>query len=184
MARAAGARKRQQAVQEDKLLNLIDQAATIRRYEALLRKVGKGTLDVPAFIKEVALDAALKVAHIMHTSNDEKVQLSAATDLLDRAGHGKTTKHQFQGGVTITHDASRMELVNMILTSARRAGIKTKEGREVLLEARNQDVAPEASPPSAEEFVDVVAEHLDDKATPEGAPVSLGGRGRKDTDEP
>lgn len=160
----SGSRKHKASQIESRTLNLIERADTIRRYEALIKKISKGGLDVPAFLKEVSMDAALQVVHLMHNSVDEKVQLAAATDLLDRAGHGKTTKHQHNGLVTIDHQASKMELINLILSSAKRAGIKTKEETGALLEARGPaiDVTP-----TGRDVVSAVDAALADPLTPE-----------------
>jgi hypothetical protein len=178
MARKHGvgaSRKRQASGQESKLLNLIEQADTIKRYHGTLEKIAKGSLEVPGFIKEVSMNAALTVAHIMHTSTDEKVQLAAATDLLDRAGYNKSTKVQVGGTITVDHDASKMELINLILSSARRAGIKTAEEKEALLEARRTGVVREtAATMEPGTFVDVVAEALDEQAKDPLTPESLG----------
>lgn len=162
--RNGGSRKRQATGAESRLIKLIDQADTIKRYDTLLRKISKGTLDVPAFLKEVSMDAALQVVHLMHSSTDEKVQLAAATDLLDRAGHGKTTKHQHGGIVTVDHQASKMELINLILSSARRAGIETKEEVGGQLEARPETI--DVTPP-AEKVAAVIDEALSEPTTPE-----------------
>lgn len=162
--RDGGSRKRQATGSENRLIRLIEQADTIKRYEVLMRKISKGTLDVPAFLKEVSMDAALQVVHLMHSSNDEKVQLAAATDLLDRAGHGKTTKHQHGGVVTVDHQASKMELINLILSSARRAGIETKDEGGSQLEARPETI--DVTPP-AEKVATIIDEALSEPTSPE-----------------
>lgn len=112
------------------------------------------------------MDAALQVVHLMHSATDDKIKLAAATDILDRAGHGKTTKHQHGGVVTVDHQASKMELINLILSSARRAGIKTKDGGGQALEARPAGEAVVDVTPT-QDVVAVVDEALKDPLTPE-----------------
>jgi hypothetical protein len=154
--RTAASAARQASGQAGQLLKLIDQKDTIKRYAELLEKVSRGTLDTPGFIKQISMDAALRVAHIMHTSPDEKVQLSAATEILDRAGVGRTTKVQVGGGLTVDHDTSKMELINLILSSAAKHGLKVKAESGPLLQAR-QVGAVDMEPG---DFVDAVVEEV------------------------
>lgn len=176
MARHDGGMKHRASNSEDRLIKLIDIADTLRRYDTLIKKVSKGSLDVPAFLKEVAMDAALQVVHLMNTSVDDKTRLAAATDVLDRAGHGKTTKHQHSGGITVDHQASKMELINMILSSAKRAGIKTKEETGTLMQARGGetiDVTPKQD----------VAAAVDAALADPLTPASLSDTGKGEDDE-
>lgn len=67
----------------------------------------------------------------MNSGENDKVRLEAAKDILDRAGYGKTHKVAIAGSINVDHDTSKMELVNLILSSARRAGIKVKDDAPV-----------------------------------------------------
>lgn len=124
-----GARKK-----ESYLIDLIDKADTIERYEKLINKLNEGTLDTPGFLKALAPQAALELVHIMTNGENEKTRLDAAKDLLDRAGHGKTQKVAV-GHVHVDHTTSKRELINMVLSAARKAGINTVR--------KDDDEAPE-----------------------------------------
>jgi hypothetical protein len=115
------------ALRQSRLIQLIESKDTIQRYEKLVERIAKGTLDVPGFIKEVSLDAAVQVADMMYSGENDKVRLEAAKDILDRAGYNKTAKIAIAGHLNVDHDTSKLELVNLILSSARRAGLKVKD---------------------------------------------------------
>lgn len=165
----AGSRAKSAAAAHGTLLKLIDQKDTIYRYKELLQKISKGTLDTPGFIKAVAMDAALTAAHIMHTSTDEKVQLQAAQDILDRAGVGKTSKLHVGGQIHVDHDTAKNELISLILSSAARAGFKTSGGHGAMLEARKVG-AVEMHPG---DFVEAVAEEVKAKTFEDEDPKVL-----------
>lgn len=116
--------------QEDYLHRLIDKADMIRRYSKFIKNMNTGTLEVPGFLKAVSQDAAFTVAQIMIDGDSDKVRLEAAKDILDRSGHTKTTKVSIAGQVNVDHDTSRLELINIIMSSVKKVGIKTKQDEE------------------------------------------------------
>lgn len=130
-------------MQTERMLDAVDQLDTIKRYEALCQKIGEGTLDVPGFIKSISHDAAMKIATLMLTAEQEKVQLEAAKDILDRAGYNKTNKFAV-ASVTIDHQTSKAELINLIMSSAKRAGITPKDKPAVEVEEINVTPKPNA----------------------------------------
>jgi len=146
--------------QEDRLIALIEAKGTIERYEKHLKRMQKGTLDVTGFMKMAALDASIQLADLMFYGDSDKVRLEAAKEILDRAGYGKTQKVSVSGSVHVDHDTSKLELVNLILASAKKAGIKVKEEEPVFLTS-----------PAAQETIDVTpADTVEIKAKPpEGA---------------
>jgi hypothetical protein len=157
----ADSKARSASLQEDRLIQLIEAKGTIKRYMAVTDKIADGTLGVPDFFKKAALDAAIVLADIMLYGENDKVKLEAARDILDRAGHGKTQKVAVSGHMTVDHDTSKLELMNLILASARRAGIKVKDDTQLLEDrpaGQTIDVAAEEP-----EEVEIAAE------PPEGA---------------
>ena len=122
--------------QEDRLIRLIEAKKTIERYGALLERIEKGSMDVTGFFKAVSPDAALMLTDLMHSGESDKVRLEATKEVLDRGGFGKTQKIQVHGQLGVDHDTSKMELINMILSSARRAKLPVKESAEALPEKR------------------------------------------------
>lgn len=130
---------------EDRLISLIEAKDTILRYESLVKKIADGAKGIPDFFKAAALDAAIVTTDIMLTGENDKVRLEAAKDVLDRAGHGKTQKVSVSGSVQVDHDTSKLELMNMILASARKAGIKVRDDAP-LLEARPADQVIDVTP--------------------------------------
>lgn len=113
--------------QEDRLIALIEGADQIRRYEKILAKVADGEAGIPDLYKAAAADAFIVTVDIMHAGDSDKVRLEAAKDVLDRAGHGKTHKVQVGGQIHVDHDTSKLELINLIVSSAKRAGLPVKD---------------------------------------------------------
>lgn len=120
--------KERASMREEAYLDLIDRKDSIEKYQDHLRKMSEGTLEVPGFFRAVAADAAMEIVHISQAGESEKIRLDASKDILDRAGYGKTQKVEVAGRVD--HNTSKMELINIILTSARKVGLK-KEVKEV-----------------------------------------------------
>jgi len=111
---------------ESWLLNAIEKADTIRKFRKQILDIEKGTLDMPGFLQSLSRQAIMEIAFAMVGSEDEKMRFQAAKDILDRAGYGKMQK------IAVAHAhvdpaTTRQELVNMIMTSAKRAGIRTKD---------------------------------------------------------
>lgn len=132
---------------EDRLIHLIQSKGTIERYMHLVEKMEKGALDVNGYFKHAAVDAAINLTDLMHFGDSDKVRLEATKDILDRAGFNKTSKIAVAGSFHVDHDTSKMELVNLILSSARRAGIKVKDEDAVFAEpAKVIDVTPSDEP--------------------------------------
>jgi hypothetical protein len=113
--------------QEDRLIQLIEAKGTIERYETLLKKISDGSKGVPDFFKAATIDALVVTADIMLYGDSDKVRLEASKDILDRAGHNKTQKVSLSGSVQVDHDTSKMELINLIISSARRAGLPVRD---------------------------------------------------------
>jgi hypothetical protein len=114
--------------QEMRLIQLIEAKDTIERYQKLLKKIDKGTLDVTGFLKAASTDAAIIMTDLMHGGENDKIKLEAAKEVLDRGGFSKTHKVNLNGQVTVDHNTSKMELINMILSASRRAGITSNAG--------------------------------------------------------
>jgi hypothetical protein len=130
--------------QEARMVRLLDEKATLERYSKQLEKLEQGTLSVPGFLKQLAGPMMQKILYTIETTKDERLKVSAAQDLLDRAGHGKVTK-----AVVAHHDMgfkeTKRELVNSVITLARKAGIKVKddsyvEGDEEVYEVEAKDI--------------------------------------------
>lgn len=113
--------------QENRLIQLIEAKDTIERYKSLLKKIDKGTMDVNGFLKATSVDAAIIMTDLMHAGENDKIKLEAAKEVLDRGGYGKTQKIALHGQVQVDHHTSKMELINMILSAANRAGIKKRD---------------------------------------------------------
>ncbi len=139
-----GDSKRNAEAQEDRLIALIEAKGTIERYEQHLKKMQKGTLDVTGFMKAASIDASIQMADLMFYGDTDKVRLEAAKEILDRAGYGKTQKVSVSGNVHVDHDTSKLELINMIVSSARRAGLPVREAQ---VAPKVIDVTP---PPAAD----------------------------------
>jgi len=150
------------------LLGAIEKSDAIKRYDAFLQRFEKGTLDVPAFMREASKHAAVKVLHLMETAEEEKVQLAAAQDILDRAGFNKTTKHLHASIFQVDHEASKMELVNMILSSAKKVGVEVEDPRAATLERK--EGVEESLPP---DVVDIVATELGKDVSGADAPKAI-----------
>jgi hypothetical protein len=182
---SAAKRKRQADKQEGRLINAIEKVDVLRRYDSFLQKMEKGTLDVPGFMKEVARNAAIKVAQIMDDEEaGAKVQLAAAQDILDRAGYNKTTKHLHAGLIgNVDVDSSKMELINIILSSAKKVGFRTEDPRGDVI-AKDQTPLPA---PADGEVLDVIAQELKDAVPAHAAPKTIVdealGDGEEDDDD-
>lgn len=95
-----------------------------------------GVADVTQTLKELSPLALEVVERTMHKSNSETLRFSAAQDVLDRAGYGKTTKVLAQFAGNITHSTlSEAELRQLVLDRVQRikdeAELKARELREV-----------------------------------------------------
>jgi hypothetical protein len=126
------------------MVRLLDERRALERYEKQLAMLEQGTLSIPGFMKQLAGPMMQKILYTIETTKDEKLKVSAAQDLLDRAGHGKVTK-----AVVAHHDMgfqeTKRELVNSVITLARKAGIKVKdesyvEGDEDIIEVQSEDI--------------------------------------------
>jgi len=95
-----------------------------------------GVADVTQTLKELSPLALEVVERTMHGSKSETLRFSAAQDVLDRAGYGKTTKVLAQFAGNITHSTlSEAELRQLVLDRVQRikdeAEQKARELREV-----------------------------------------------------
>jgi hypothetical protein len=120
------------------MLRHISQMRDFDRYRPFFEKLAKGSLDMPAFLRQLAPELLLG---LLGTLNDpdvsEKLKTNIRQDLLDRAGHGKIAKAINLSG-TLDPKTSRRELMNIIMTKAKAAGvvIERKDDENVM------DVAP------------------------------------------
>jgi len=78
---------------EDRIAQAIDHKAELKRHAHLLEKLAN-TKDVNGFFQDISpgIAAELLLLATDPTSSD-KIKLEAIRDILDRAGHGKVTKH-------------------------------------------------------------------------------------------
>jgi len=134
---AEGARK-----QESWLINMIDKADTMKQYQALIEGMNAGTVSVPGFLKALSNNAVIELAHLLHNGS-EKVKMTAIQDILDRSGYGKTHKVSVGGKIEVDHETSRLELINMIMTSAGKLGLRGKDD-EVVGQSPVIDVTPDS----------------------------------------
>jgi hypothetical protein len=114
---------------EQRMVRMISRVRQFKEYETYFEKLRKGTLDVPGFMQEMTHEALMVLMETMR-SEDERLAYDAARDVLDRAGHSKTQKIAV-GHVHVDHNTSKRELINLIMTSARRAGMEVKDEEHV-----------------------------------------------------
>lgn len=124
--------------QESHLISMIERADAIRWMQKQMGKAKKGTLDVPQCLNALSMRAVLEVGHLLTAEETpDKLRFEVAKDVMDRAGHGKTQKIAV-GHMHIDPQATKTELINMIMSSAKSAGIDTKE--EAYVEGSDYDV--------------------------------------------
>jgi hypothetical protein len=151
---------------ESRLLDLIDKADTIRRYDKDIKRMIAGSLDPVGFFKAASVDAAIHIVDMMTHGDSDRVRMDACKDVLDRGGYGATTKHQVTGNVKVDHDTSKAELVNIVMTMAKQVGFPVRDSLpeapapqtidvdSALVEAlppKGVDEAPAESPAATEE---------------------------------
>lgn len=99
---------------EDRLVRALDMKRTIEKFNDLVEKSQNGQIDVGGFFAGVAPDAAMELAHIaLSPDSNEKTRLAAITELLDRAGYSKVSKHAIIGQIDST--SSKRELLASIM---------------------------------------------------------------------
>lgn len=131
-------------IMENRLIRMLDTKRTLEKYDKLFTRMAEGSADAPAVFKEMANDAILVVGDLMLHSTNEKIQLEAAKDVLDRAGYNKTNKLAI-AHATISHETSRAELINIIMTSMRRVG-KSMRGPHFNCTEAAADMLPAETP--------------------------------------
>lgn len=112
--------------EEEAMIENLQDMEKLHKYRHYLQQLDKGSLDIPGFLKEISKQQLKNLLIISEMSNDEKVKVNIAQDLLDRAGYGKIAK----GVVAHSHmdaNTTKRELVNMVMSAARTAGIKVKD---------------------------------------------------------
>lgn len=133
MSGRSGTKSTSSSRHERRLLELIDKADTIKRYERDAQRMWSGALDPVGFLKAASADAAIHLADLMTNGETDRIKLDACKDVLDRAGYGSTSKVSVTGSMRVDHDTSKAELINMILSSAKQVGIEVKDDAPELL---------------------------------------------------
>lgn len=112
--------------EEWRMVCALDEKRALEKYAQQLESLSKGTLNMPGFFKQLSGPMMQKILYTIETTKDEKLRVSAAQDILDRAGHGKISKavvaHQDLG-----FENTKRELINSVMSLAKKAGIKVKE---------------------------------------------------------
>lgn len=110
----------------ERMVNAIDKMRLVQKYEDAFNKLTKGASDVPAFLRTLAPEMIMGLLKTLDAEDaSARLKTDIQQDLLDRAGYGKITK-ALNVTATVDHTTSKRELVNMIFTKAKKAGIKTK----------------------------------------------------------
>lgn len=109
---------------EDRIIHMMERAQHFRDYNKQFEKLRQGTMSVPAFIQELSHEATMVLVESMR-ADDPRLAFDAARDVLDRAGHGKLQKVAV-AHANVDHETSRRELINIIMSSAKKTGIKVK----------------------------------------------------------
>jgi hypothetical protein len=104
---------------EEYVTNAIDVKDTVMKYASFIQKLEENKIDVSGFLSKVSPDAIVKILSLMN-SGSEKVQLDAAKDILDRAGHSKVNKVAMAG--TLDPQASKAELISTVLGLSKKTG--------------------------------------------------------------
>lgn len=114
----------------DRMVNAIEQIRLVEKYRNAFEKLEKGSSDVPAFLRHLAPEMIMGLLKTLdHEDASMRLKTAIQQDLLDRAGYGKITK-ALNVTATVDHTTSKRELVNMIFTKAKKAGIKTRRKDE------------------------------------------------------
>lgn len=134
---------------EERLIRMLDEKRALEKYEAQIKKLEKGTLDLPGFLKQLSIPMIQKILYTIEVTKDDRLRLTAAQDLLDRAGYGKINK------AVVAHSnldfrETKRELVNSVITLARKSGIKVKEADYVEGDDTVVDVTPSVPNDSGE----------------------------------
>lgn len=104
--------------------------AALKEFKDPIDKLKKGSLDVPAFLEELAPQMFEELLYTLQTSESEKVRVDVAKDILDRAGYGKINKAVI-GSVRVDRHTAKSELINSIISMAKKTDvIKIKENNE------------------------------------------------------
>lgn len=78
---------------EDRIAQALDHKSELKKYASLLERLDV-TRDVKGFIEDIAPDiAAAMLLMAADPNTPKKLKVEMFKDLLDRAGHGKVTKH-------------------------------------------------------------------------------------------
>lgn len=114
----------------DRMVNAIEKMRLVQKYEDAFNKIQKGSSDLPAFLRHLAPEMVMGLLRTLDSEEASmKLKTSIQQDILDRAGYGKITK-ALNVTASVDHTTSKRELVNMIFTKAKKAGIKTKRKDE------------------------------------------------------
>jgi len=108
--------------EEMRLIAALEQKRYLEKYEKDLEKLGQGTLDLPAFLRQLAPQMIKNLLITSEKTESDKLKVDIAQDLLDRAGYGKVQKHAHMHG-GLDPKATRREIMSMIRSKARKANI-------------------------------------------------------------
>lgn len=117
-------------------INIISKQPLFVAYMEKLRAMPEG--DVEAHIGEAAPIAVEILERTMITTNDEKLKVKVAQDLLDRAGHGAIKKSDIRIQKVDTSTMKDMEL--MALINKRKAEIADELASQASLKQRATEV--------------------------------------------
>jgi len=79
---------------EDAMIEAIDHLDELKKVAKVIEDLRNSKTDVQNFFQGVAPEAAIELVKIMaDTSNQAKIRLEAAKDLLNRAGYAPVNKH-------------------------------------------------------------------------------------------
>lgn len=110
---------------EDRVITILEQREYLRKYQSRLDKLASGSLDVPAFLRQLAPEMLQGLLVTAETTKSDNLKTAIQQDILDRAGYGKITKavHVHQ---PVDHNTTRQELMSLVKSKAREAGIAIK----------------------------------------------------------
>jgi len=122
-------------IKEDYMVDAVHSRATIMKYQELFDKLSRNRIDINGALQKLSADALLKIMDVMIQGTNDKVQLEAAKELLDRAGYSKVNKVAVAG--TLDANASKDELMATIL------GLSKSTGELEIVDDEEQDTTEE-----------------------------------------
>lgn len=92
---------------------------SIDRYTKIMSKLERGQTDIQGALGELAPDALMKLVELLKTGQ-EKSQLEAAKEIMDRSGHTKINKVAIAG--SLDPNSSKEELISTIMGLGKKTG--------------------------------------------------------------